>query len=383
MPPASQPSGASSNADPDWQEFPPAEHTSLFFDPDDGALDISGFLSKKVGFLPVAFPITEPAVGVGLGLGLTFFHDYPKVVPRGNGQQSRVIMPSATVLFGATTENGTWATALGHLGVWNNGRIRYQGAVGYGSLNLDWFGKGDRFGGRSIEYNNDVLFLYQRAVFQIGDSDFFIGPQYKLLSTDATFDSSLLDLDVPPAELSSKTAGLGITLSYDSLDHPFSPTKGIRAEATYAQQDEIFGGDFTYGRLDAFGLTYVPLTSQMVLGLRLDGGASFGDAPFYDLPMLQLRGLPMAKYVDDLAVVAEAELRYDVTDRWTLVGFGGTGRIADSLSDFFDAKDHWAGGMGFRYLIAKDYGLRMGVDVAYGDDEATIYITVGTGWIRP
>src|SRR5688500_19261636 len=59
-------------------------------------------------------------------------------------------LPIFTSVFGATTESGTWSAGLGHIGVWNDGKIRYVGAGGYASLNLDWFGKGDSLGGESI-----------------------------------------------------------------------------------------------------------------------------------------------------------------------------------------------------------------------------------------
>jgi hypothetical protein len=39
---------------------------------DDGWPDVSGFLSEKYGFLPLAFPITEPAVGYGVSGGVAF-----------------------------------------------------------------------------------------------------------------------------------------------------------------------------------------------------------------------------------------------------------------------------------------------------------------------
>ena len=45
----------------------PAQETisspSKFRSPDDGWFDVSGFLDEKYGFLPLAVPITEPAVG--------------------------------------------------------------------------------------------------------------------------------------------------------------------------------------------------------------------------------------------------------------------------------------------------------------------------------
>ncbi len=108
-------------------------------------------------------PITEPAVGYGFSLGLSFFHDKPQVVSY-PGEAPRVIMPSITMVFGAATESGTWAAGLGHIGIWNQGKIRYVGALGYTSLNLNWFGKGDSLGGQPISYTNDVKFLYQKIV---------------------------------------------------------------------------------------------------------------------------------------------------------------------------------------------------------------------------
>src|SRR5688572_15215184 len=57
----------------------PTTQPSLFREAETGDFDVSGFLSSKQGFLPIAVPITEPAVGYGLSLGLSFFHDKPKV----------------------------------------------------------------------------------------------------------------------------------------------------------------------------------------------------------------------------------------------------------------------------------------------------------------
>lgn len=364
------------------QDAPPDDQESLFFDPEDGAFDVSAFLSTRQGFLPVAVPITEPAVGYGLGVGLSFFHGKPTAFTDADGQR-RVRMPSTTVVFGAATDSRTWGAGVGHLGVWKDGRVRYTGAAGYASLNLDWYGKGDALGGRSISYNNEVLFFLQRVLLQLGDSDFFLGPKYQISATDSTFDFSSFSSQIPSAELESQTAGLGVVLSYDGLDQPFSPTRGVRAELDYTQYSDAFGGDFDYGKLSAFAAGYVPLTEQVVLGIHGGGTFNTDDAPFYDLAPLTMRGIKRGRYVDDLAVVLEAELRYDVTDRWTLLGFGGTGRVADSLDDLLDAEDHWAGGLGVRYLIAREYGLRMGVDVAYGDDDWTVYVQVGTGWVRP
>jgi hypothetical protein len=327
--PPTQPAHATATQPAEQPTTTTTTKPSLFRDSTDGYFDVSNFLSTRVGFLPMAMPITEPAVGYGLGLGLSFFHDTPRAVTY-PGQPPRVIMPSITTVFGAATESGTWSTALAHIGVWNDGKIRYVGALGYANLQLDWFGRGDSLGGRSISYTNDVLFLYQKLTFKLGDSNFFLGPQYRLFASDASFarTGDAIASGVRSGELQSQTAGFGAVLAYDSLDLPFSPTRGVRAEVSYSQQDAAFGGDFDYGRLNFFGITYVPLGGKFVLGLRADGGLITGgadDAPFYDLPGLMTRGIPRGRYVDNAALTTEAELRYDLTTRWTLITFAGLG----------------------------------------------------------
>ena len=148
-------------------------------------------------------------------------------------------------------------------------------------------------------------FVYQEP-FPLGSDE----TEYRLLSTDASFARDASGADVPSRELQSQTSGLGLVLAYDSLDQPFSPTRGIRAEVSYSQQADGFGGDFDYGRLNFFGITYIPVTDKFIVGLRVDGGLITGgedNAPFYDLPGLFLRGIPRGRYVDNAALTAEAE----------------------------------------------------------------------------
>ena len=42
-----------------------------------------------------------------------------------------------------------------------------------------------------------------------------------------------------------------------------------------------------------------------------------------------------------------------------------------------------SGGAGFRYLIARRYGLHLGLDVAVSADDTAIYVIFGNAWLRP
>jgi hypothetical protein len=286
------------------------------------------------------------------------------------------------------TENGSWAGFAGHLHVWQDGRIRYVVAGGYGSLNLDWFGQSDAFNGRAFSYNIEATGVFQKLTFKLGDSDFFLGPTQRLLVADTTFDSAS---DLPPPgqnlgiradELDSTISGLGITLGYDTRNSLFSPTRGTKASLTYMLNDEAIGSDFDYARIDAEVCQYAPLGGPFTLGLRAQAAHAGDGAPFFDLASINLRGIQRGRYVNNAALTLEAELRWDVAPRWTVVGFGGVGWAAQEFGDLGDADDEWAGGAGFRYLIARKYDLRMGCDVARGPEDWAFYITIGTGWLR-
>jgi hypothetical protein len=39
--------------------------------------------------------------------------------------------------------------------------------------------------------------------------------------------------------------------------------------------------------------------------------------------------------------------------------------------------------VGFRYLIARSYGMQIGLDVAGGPDDTVLYVVFGNAWLRP
>ena len=79
----------------------------------------------------------------------------------------------------------------------------------------------------------------------------------------------------------------------------------------------------------------------------------------------------------------EAELRWQFHGRWSVVAFGGGGRarIDDGLAS--GTQDAGAGGLGFRYEIARKFGMHVGIDVARGPEDTAVYLQVGSAWARP
>jgi hypothetical protein len=363
-----------------------------FIDPHDGKFDASQWLIDAKGFLPVPIIVTEPAVGFGVGAALLFFHakkDDPYLKEaKTSFQKDSVVQkpslpPSISGVIGLTTENGTWAGGGFHWGTWKKDHIRYTGALAYPSVNLTFYGSENRpVLKNGIDYNLKGWFLLQEIIFRIKNSNFFLGPKLTYFDSVSTIDFKFPVEGIKPWELGLKNYGLGFVLKYDSQDNIFTPSSGINADiSTLFYRGE--GGLISsreYTLTDATSRIYWQLFEDIVLGWRLDGGFSGGDTPFYSLPYIDLRGIPAMRYQGKYALATDVETRWDVNDRWSLVFFGGVGRTADSMSDFSDSKDRWAGGTGFRYLMARMLGLYTGVDIARGPEEWAFYIQVGSAW---
>ena len=105
-------------------------------DAQDGMIDMSDYLSGASGFFPVPIIITEPAVGVGIGAAVAYFHP-PKDIDASVHPHSGP--PSISVGFAAVTDNDTKLGGGAHLGSWRDDHVRYLGALAAADINLKFF----------------------------------------------------------------------------------------------------------------------------------------------------------------------------------------------------------------------------------------------------
>jgi hypothetical protein len=348
---------------------PPARAAGdLLTDPLDGAFDATRFLASRYGFVPLVAPITEPAVGYGAAAGLLFLHGKPGAEAAAEGE--RRVRPGLSVAFGMLTENGSWGVGGGHLGHWSGGDVRYVGAAAYLSLELDAYVAGQR-----VDFRLDALPAVQDLTFRLAGTDLFAGARYVLAATDVTIHGDAA-AGVPPRDLSATLSGIGPVLRWDSRDTIFSPSGGTRVEASVSWMLPWLGSELEFWRARVAQVSYAPLAPWLVSGLRLDLQFSGGETPFWARPYVALRGVPALRYQGQHVAVLETEQRLDVTRRWSGVLFGGAGLA--SSTDRLDWA--WNAGGGFRYLLARGFGLRAGADLARGPEEWAFYVVLGNAW---
>jgi outer membrane protein assembly factor BamA len=352
---------------------------SKFRSPEDGWLDVSGFLDQEYGFLPVVIPITEPAVGYGAAGGVSFISKPLGESRAGFGR------PNVTVVGGLGTENGTWGAVVGDVRHWFDDRLQTLAGVVYASVNLDFYGIGEdnALASQPLRYNLEPKGGTVRGKYRLGDSRCWVGLNYAFAATQVTFDAPPGTPGLPAFRHDSNVGGLTPSFTYDSRDNIFTPIRGTYVEASAGLFSEVLGGDDDFQRLRLTAMQFVPLSSRLTLGIRGDFAPSFGDVPFYLRPYLSLRGVPAMRYQGDEIAQIETELRWQFWKRFSLVGFVGTGAAWNNFEHLDKTQTVVTGGTGFRYELARKYGIHMGLDVAFGPDNTAIYIQVGSAWAKP
>ncbi len=355
--------------------------TDTLIDPQDGMLDASDYLASARGFLPVPIIITEPAIGYGLGLAVAYFHA-PKDID--HEEHPHRGPPSITVGLGAKTENGTYLYGGAHSGVWRDDHIRYLGAVAKMNVNMTYYPEGligDIVGDRGIDFNIDGAFLLQQAQFRLKESNWWLGGGYMYVNADNTFKLfDDLSVDLPNPTFDFTLAALSIFVEYDGRNTTFTPTDGLSAQVKYQNYDESWGSDFDYDHLTGQLFKYTPVGDYSSLGLRLEGETVSGNVPFFSYPFVDLRGIPAMRYQGQDVVVGEAEYLWGFTPRWSLALFGGVGYTTTMEDRDGESRTVAAGGVGFRYRLARKLPLQAGIDIARGPEDTAFYITVGSAW---
>jgi hypothetical protein len=349
-------------------------------DAEDGKLDISDYLSGAYGYFPVPIIITEPAVGFGIGAAVAYFHPQKEMDQDLHPHRGP---PSVSAGFAAGTDNGTSFYGGAHSGVWKNDHVRYLGAVAGMDINLKFY---PDLGQQSpvdagIGFNVEGAFLYQQIQFRLKESNWWLGTNYLYLNADNSFDlGGDPDPGLPGPLSSFEQGGLSAFIEYDGRDTTFTPTRGIKGIFEFRRYDRNFGSDFDYNHVAASVHHFTRFGDYSSLGIRLDGEMVDGDVPFFGYPFVKLRGIPAMRYQGKDVVTAEVEYLWGVTPRWTIALFGGGAKTTSVSAFSTDSETVAAGGVGFRYRIARKLGMQVGMDVARGPEETSIYLTLGNAW---
>lgn len=371
-----------------------------FFDEEDDKFDLGHHIAENAtGFLPIPIIITEPAVGYGGGVAGLFLHetDAEKKARKEAALNARDggarLMPSAITLVGAGgTENGTWFAFAGHQHSWFKDRIRYSGGIGGGVANLDIY-KDISFPGfgpiapidKTVSFGTKTagIVMMQKLQFRITDTPLMLGVKQvaakSSIETDSDGINDLLDLTIGSETV---TSGLGLLLDYDTRNNFFYPTEGYQINAEYMAYNDAIGSDHNYNKLNINGEVYIPVAEDWTVAFAGNYQKFDSDETILTptvKPYVELRGISAYRFQGDEIQTIQSQITYDITPRWNVSAFYGLGRALDEGEQ--NHEDLAAGyGTGFRYKIARRYGLSLGADIAFSEEESAFYISIGSGF---
>jgi hypothetical protein len=183
--------------------------------------------------------------------------------------------------------------------------------------------------------------------------------------------------------ITTKISAPAAVLEFDSRNNLFTPTRGMFAESVYLASREELGASEDFERFQQVVMGWLPLADDWTLGLRADYQWAAQGTPFFLRPYIKLRGVEAMRYQGDEMASVEAEARWQFRGRWSLVGAAGYGNARTTRDLYSASRDIVSGAVGFRYELARKFGMHAGMDVGFSEGTTAVYFQIGNAWFRP
>ena len=325
---------------------------------------------QRGDFVVVPIPMSNPTFGAGLILGGAYFYAQTE-------EQKKVQPASLTGGGVAYMENGSYAVALMQQSYWNENRWRLQAVAGYVDFSLDLTTPDSSGGTSQAAWGIDGGLTQIKISRRFWDSHWYGGLLARYMRIDQNIDLSISEQDF---ELGGPldVAGLGAVFEYDTRDNPFNASKGH-----YAKLDAVFsrtsgvGEDDDYAAYGANFRSYHGFTDDLTLAWEVRACERDGNVPLWNACFISLRGFSATEYIGLRSASAQAELRWQMSPRWGLVGFGGMGYAGTSLAEAGDSQNTPSYGAGIRFMVLKSQRINIRVDFAKSENDEAMHLSVG------
>lgn len=166
-------------------------------------------------------------------------------------------------------------------------------------------------------------------------------------------------------------SGLGLSLTYDSRNHAFSPNKGFFAQTYFNHFSRITGSQFPYTNIVVDIRKYIPAGKDAVFATQAWLFGNIGKA----VPLRSqaafggdntMRGYYQGRFRDLQQFVVQGEYRRHVYKRIGLVAFAGFGNVAHEMGELNFSNLKYSFGGGLRYALNASEKLNLRIDYGIG-----------------
>jgi hypothetical protein len=323
---------------------------------------------QRGDFVVVPIPISNPTLDEGLVVGAAYF--YPQ------SEEEKKLQPaSVTAAAGLYTSNDSRAFALVQQNYWKNGRWRFTGVIGGADLRLSLLTSEQSAGGQSVDWRINGAFLFAKLARKL-KGNWYGGILTRLVDANQSIEAVTLTSDFDTGS-DVRSMGLGTYAEYDSRDNPLNSSSGRYFKLDALFNDEAIGSNATYQSYSAAFRSYHGLTDSFVLAWEMQGCSRGGSAPLWDACTVKLRGFSATDYLGKVSASGQVEARWQLSERWGMVGFAGAGYIGSSFSGIRERELIPSYGAGLRFTVLKAKRINLRLDYARSTDSDAIHVSVG------
>jgi outer membrane protein assembly factor BamA len=252
----------------------------------------------------------------------------------------------------------------------------------------------DKFWGLGNQTPNSALENYAISQFSIFPklmrrvvSQMYAGVGYEFqhvfrFDYDRASGTSVFDTENIVGRNGGWVSGPGITVTWDSRNHAFTPSKGFYVQWYAGIYRKAFGSDFEFAVRSLDVRKYVALSKKVVIAFQANLISTAGDVPIRQLTNIgsnsYMRGYYEGRYTDKNLLAFQSELRFPLYKRFGMVTFAGLGRVAGSLKEVF-VMEHLKPslGAGLRFALSPQEKLHLRFDAGFGNKSNGTYLNMG------
>jgi hypothetical protein len=286
---------------------------------------------------------------------------------------------STTGIAGLYTTNKSWFLSAYQLLYLDEDKWRLLAAVASGTVFLQYYAYDPGGGGGFVDYNTevDIIFLHpERMVYK----DLYLGVIGAYVRARTEFD--YIDPSTGENLVDRRNLNnLGFSVSYDSKDFVYNPSKGLYWTYKNKFFRDWLGSDNDFNKHEIELNSFFSLEGdKQILATRFYAAIASGDVPFQGQTTVggdDIRGYSDGKYRDEQVYAIQAEYRRNIYKKFGMVGFFGLASAVPNLSEIPNRKILPGGGIGFRYLMVAEEKINVGIDIAVGNDDWSLSFRIG------
>jgi hypothetical protein len=324
---------------------------------------------QRGNFVAVPIPISNPTLDTGLVAGAAYF--YPQT-----GEEAKLQPASLTAIAGMYTSNDSKAIGIAQQNYWKDDRWRFTGGIGAADLRLSLLAPDATDSGTSVDWRINGQFLFAKLSRRL-TGDWYGGAFVRVIDANQSISAATAN-DVSEFEIGNvASAGVGLVAEFDSRDMPFNSYAGRHFRVDALFNDESIGSNQTYQSYSASFRSYHRVADSVVLAWEVQGCQRAGTAPLWDACLVKLRGFSATDYLGRVSASGQLEARWQMSRRWGLAGFAGSGYVGDAFAGVREGEPipSYGGGLRFMVLPAKRINLRL--DYARSENSDAIHFSVG------